>query len=196
MADTRPSGASTEPPRTELRLPWHRETVGHESTAGIAATVAADLNVPLDEGLPPNTDATWIVNADNKIVAFVGNGPRQTDNADAIIEAVEAWAGATSTEATPPDSIECGICGKRTTEAICIDDYEKRPAEFGTLRASTEATPPGPLDTLRRLTEWASDSNYTDSRLASIVAEAHADLIEAGRASTQEESPSTQEESP
>lgn len=83
---------SRVPHTVDLRLPWHRETVGHESTAGIAAKVAADLNVPLAEGLPPNTDATWIVNAENKIVAFVGNGPRQTDNADAIIEAVEAWS--------------------------------------------------------------------------------------------------------
>ena len=84
-------------PRTaadELRLPWHRETVGHLSTAGIAAKNAADLDVRLAEGLPPNTDATWIVNADNKIVAFVGNGPRQTANADAIIAAVEAAAAA------------------------------------------------------------------------------------------------------
>lgn len=78
-----------------LRLPWHRETVGHLSTAGIVASVAADLNVPLDEGLPPNTDATWIVNADNKVVAFVGNGPRQTHNADAIIAALTARTAAT-----------------------------------------------------------------------------------------------------
>ncbi len=76
--------------RQKLRLPWHRETVGHLSTAGIAAKIAADLDFPLGEGLPPNTDATWIVNADNKVVAFVGNGPRQTHNADAIIAAVSA----------------------------------------------------------------------------------------------------------
>ena len=72
----------------DLRLPWHRETVGHANVKKIAAKVARDLAVPLDEGVPANTDATWIVNADNKVVAFVGNGPRQTDNADAIIAAV------------------------------------------------------------------------------------------------------------
>lgn len=72
----------------KLRLPWHRETVGHASVGQIARQVALDLSSPPAEGIPPNTDATWIINADDKIVAFVGNGPRQTDNADAIIEAV------------------------------------------------------------------------------------------------------------
>jgi hypothetical protein len=68
--------------------PWHRETVGHADIWEIAAKIAGSLAIPLAEGLPPNTDATWIVNADNRIVAFTGNGPRQTDNAELIIEAV------------------------------------------------------------------------------------------------------------
>lgn len=77
-----------------LRLPWHRETIGHSNVQEIAAQVARDLAVPLPDGIPAHTDATWIVNADNKIVAFVGNGPRQTENADAIIEAVADTASA------------------------------------------------------------------------------------------------------
>lgn len=97
--------AATDTPRTEaaadLRLPWHRETIGHRSTAGIVRQVAADLDVPLAEGLPPNTDATWIISADNRVVAFVGNGPRQTHNADAIIRAVEA-AATPQVQADPP----------------------------------------------------------------------------------------------
>ncbi|HET7070127.1 MAG TPA: hypothetical protein VFI40_04840 [Nocardioides sp.] len=82
----------TEAEVERLRLPWHRETIGHRDHHEIAAQVARDLAFPLAEGLGPNTGATWIVNADNKIVAFVGNGPRQTDNADAIIAAVESVA--------------------------------------------------------------------------------------------------------
>lgn len=74
----------------DLRLPWHRETVGHASIGQIAAKVSLDLAHPLPDGIPPSTDATWIINADNKVVAFVGNGPRQVENADAIIAAVEA----------------------------------------------------------------------------------------------------------
>ncbi len=75
---------------SDLRLPWHRETIGHANVEQIGHKVLHDLLVLLPDGLPPNTDATWIVNADNKIVAFVGNGPRQTENADAIIAAVAA----------------------------------------------------------------------------------------------------------
>lgn len=85
----------------DLRLPWHRETIGHANIEQIAEQVARDLAVPLPDGIPPHTDATWIVNADNKIVAFVGNGPRQTENGDAIIdkfdEAGDAAATVTST---------------------------------------------------------------------------------------------------
>lgn len=82
------TAAPVDPDLRALSVPWHRETVGHSSIEQIAMKVLADLSVPPGDGLEPNTDATWIANADNKIVAFVGNGPRQTDNADAIIEAV------------------------------------------------------------------------------------------------------------
>jgi hypothetical protein len=64
----------------DVRLPWHRETVGHSSVEQIGHKVLHDLLVPLPDGIPPN----------NKVVAFVGNGPRQTENADLIIRAVEA----------------------------------------------------------------------------------------------------------
>jgi hypothetical protein len=55
-----------------LALPWHRETVGHADIWEIARKITASLSVPLAEGLPPNTDATWIVDSENKVVAFVG----------------------------------------------------------------------------------------------------------------------------
>lgn len=72
----------------DLRLPWRRETAGHRAIWEITGKVDIDLlKTQIDAGVPM-TDATWIVNADNKIVAFVGNGPRQTENAAAIIEAV------------------------------------------------------------------------------------------------------------
>ena len=73
-------------------LPWHRETLGHADIDQIIESVAASLRRPLADGVPPSTDATWIVNAENQIVAFMGNGPRQTDNADLIIDAVDAVA--------------------------------------------------------------------------------------------------------
>ena len=66
--------------------PWGRETVGHENIAHIAGKVAHDLSKPLPDGIPPSTDATWVVNEDaSKTVAFVGNGPKQTDNGELIV---------------------------------------------------------------------------------------------------------------
>jgi hypothetical protein len=46
------------------RLPWHRETIGHANIGEIADIVGRDLAVPLPDGIPPSTDATWIVNGD------------------------------------------------------------------------------------------------------------------------------------
>jgi hypothetical protein len=66
--------------------------VGHADIWEIARKITASLSVPLAEGLPPNTDATWIVDSENKVVAFVGNGRKQTANADAIIAAVARLA--------------------------------------------------------------------------------------------------------
>ena len=40
-------------PENPLRLPWHRETIGHLSTAGIVKSVAGSLDFPLAEGVPP-----------------------------------------------------------------------------------------------------------------------------------------------
>lgn len=74
----------------DLRLPWHRETVGHASTRQIADKVLRNLRATERLTGVPMTDATWIYDAEGYIVAFVGNGPRQTENADAIIEAVTA----------------------------------------------------------------------------------------------------------
>lgn len=66
-------------------LPWHRETIGHASIDEIAASIHASLAIHAD-----NTDATWIIDSENRIVAFIGNGPRQTENGDLIIKAVAA----------------------------------------------------------------------------------------------------------
>jgi hypothetical protein len=74
--------------RHDPRLPWTRETVGHSGLAPIVDKLDRSLAVPLPDGTPPSTDATWIISADNLIVAFVGNGPHQTDNADLIIRSV------------------------------------------------------------------------------------------------------------
>lgn len=60
-------------------LPWHRETMGHASVSQINEYISLAL------AASSNTDATYIIDADDKIAAFTGNGPNQVENADFII---------------------------------------------------------------------------------------------------------------
>lgn len=80
-----PAGLDVE----RAAFPWHRETIGHASVDQIAESVAASLH------RNDNTDATWLVDSEDRIVAFVGNGPRQTDNGDLILAAIAREYGAT-----------------------------------------------------------------------------------------------------
>lgn len=68
----------------DLRRPWHRETIGHTGLAPIVNKIDFSLAVPPAPGVAPSTDATWIYDAEDYIVCFVGNGPRQTENGDLI----------------------------------------------------------------------------------------------------------------
>lgn len=68
--------------------PWVRVTEGNASVEQLAHKLLHDLSVPLAEGIPANTDATYVLTADgSKSVALVGNGPKQTDNGDFIVAA-------------------------------------------------------------------------------------------------------------
>lgn len=70
--------------------PWRRQTEGNASVEQLGHKILHDLLVPLPNGSPPHTDATYLLTEDGaKNVAFIGNGPRQTDNGDFIVEAVE-----------------------------------------------------------------------------------------------------------
>lgn len=106
--------------RAAASLPWTRETVGHATIGQIANSVAADLAVPPAGGVPPNTDATWISNAAGRIVAFVGNGPRQTDNADLIIAAVAAYLAPAPAWVVPDGYTPDGVGGCRSCHDMVL----------------------------------------------------------------------------
>ena len=80
MADLRALLAAATPG------PWERSTEGHADIDGILAKTRAAL-----EANPLQTDATFVLcNEGTGTVALIGNGPKQTDNAALIVEAVNA----------------------------------------------------------------------------------------------------------
>lgn len=66
--------------------PWGRFTDGHEHIDDIAQCLFDSLAATESSAGCQMTDATW-VDGGERLVAFIGNGPRQTHNGDLIAHA-------------------------------------------------------------------------------------------------------------